>query len=517
MPYLAMADVRKRFGGVVALDGAGLEAEHGEVHALLGANGSGKSTLNKVLTGVVAPDSATIELAGQPLEIRNPSDAAAHGIAAVYQELSLVGPLSVADNIALAIEPTSAGFVRRAEVRDRAAEALAPFAAAFPGGEPPIDQPVAELSPSEQQLVEIAKALARRPDVLVLDEATASLRKAQVDVLFDVVRGLAAQGVLVVFVSHRMEEILDLCDRATILRGGRTVATVDLGDRTVDGDGGPTRRGVSETELVNLMIGEVAPHEREPRDLSAAEPVLRVRDLTTDVLHGISFDLRRGEVLGLGGLQGQGQSELLTALFGAGGITGGTVELDGRTVAWRSPRQAVRAGMAYVPGNRAREGLLPSRSILENLTLPSLRRRSRGGILPQRAERAAADAISRQLAIRHGGLGSLVSTLSGGNQQKVVLGKWLATEPKVVLLDDPTKGIDVGAKQELFTLIDELTAQGVGVLFNSSEDRELLANCDRVLVLYEGRLVDVLEGDALTEERLLAATLRVGETVQAST
>lgn len=291
---------------------------------------------------------------------------------------------------------------------------------------------------------------------------------------------------------------MELCDRATILRNGRDVATVE-------------RAETSEAELVRLMIGEIETHERERRPEPDAEVVLRVTDLRTSRLNGATFELRRGEVLGLGGLQGQGQSELLMALFGADRILGGTVELGGRPLRLTSPRAAMRAGFAYVPGDRGREGILTGRPILENLTLPSLNRRSRGGFLPHRDERAAANRVVEQLAIKLGDLEDSVGSLSGGNQQKVVVGKWLLTEPRIVLLDDPTKGIDVGAKQELFTLIDALTAQGVSVLFNSSEDRELLAMCDRILVLYEGRVVDVLAGDRLTEEALLAATLRIEE------
>ena len=500
MPYLEMTGVHKRYGGVVALDGATLSCERGEVHALLGPNGSGKSTLNKVLTGVSGADAAAIELAGAPLRITGPQSAQQRGIAAVYQDLSLVDQLTVADNIALAFEPTRGGFVRRGAVRDRALRALEPFAEAFDRDGLPVERRVGELSPGEQQIVEIAKALAREPTLLVLDEATASLRRAQVEVLFSVVRELRARGVLVVFVSHRLEEITELCDRATILRNGRTVATVELGE-------------ISQGELVRLMVGNVQTHARQYEPPTEKAPVLRVEQLSTPDLDDITFDVRPGEVLGLGGLQGQGQSELLTALFGGRRLTGGSVELDGDPITLRTPRHAVRSQIAYVPGNRGREGILAARPILENLTLPSLRTRSRRGVLSRTSERRAAQRVVEQLSIKLGSLRDTISTLSGGNQQKVVVGRWLLTDPRVVLMDDPTKGIDVAAKQELFVLIDELTAGGVAVVFNSSEDAELLTMCDRVVVLYEGRIVEELAEADLTEERLLASTLRVGEEV----
>ena len=496
MAHLEMRDVRKRYGGVVALAGASLFADRGEVHALLGANGSGKSTLNKILTGVVEPDHAEIVVGGARLDIARPQDAHRHGIAAVYQELSLVGDLTVAENIGLAFEPTRFGFLRPDAIRSRAAEVLERFRPAF-RGELPVDTPVHRLPPGEQQVVEICKALARDPEVIVLDEATASLYSSQVDVLFDVVRQLRDDGALVVFTSHRLGEIFEVCDRATVLRNGEVAGVVDLA-------------ATSEQELVELMVGSrlgaVDPVAvgGEPRPV-----VLHVEHLAAPGLDDVSFEVRAGEVLGLGGLAGQGQSALLSALFGATRRRDGTVALDGQQLRLAWPRDGVKAGIALVPGERGREGLMPVRPILENLTVPSMRRRGRFGALSQRRETAAARRAVDQLSIKLGSLTDTVDTLSGGNQQKVVVGKWLLTEPRVVLLDDPTKGIDVRAKEELYEVIADLTEQGVAVVLNSSDDEELLALSHRILVFFEGRVVDELGPDERTHDRLVAASMQV--------
>jgi ribose transport system ATP-binding protein len=505
--FLEMRGVQKRYGGVVALQDAFLRAERGQVHALLGANGSGKSTLSKILTGVVAPDHAEIELDGNPLTVTRPQDAHRHGIAAVYQELSLIPDLTVAANLVLAFEDTRAGFLRRRSDRARAAEVLERFRNAFRGGQLPLDTPVGSLTSGEQQIVEIAKALIREPRVLVLDEATASLYSAQVEVVFDAVRELRELGTLTIFTSHRLGEIFELCDRATVLRNGEVAGEVDLA--TTD-----------EATLVELMVGsslgvgqQVGRGRRAASDHGPGDAVrLRVRGLQTDRLRDVDLEVRAGEVLGLGGLAGQGQSELLNALFGAVRVRGGTLEVDGAPASIARPKAAVAAGLALVPGDRGREGLLPVRPILENLTVPSMRSRARGlGWLSQARERAAATRAGEQLGIKYGSLDDGIMTLSGGNQQKVVVGKWLLTEPRVVLLDDPTKGIDVGAKRELYDVIAHLTEEGAAVVLNSSDDDELLGLSDRVLVFFEGRVVSELAGEHLTRDRLVADSLQVVE------
>ncbi|WP_460766716.1 sugar ABC transporter ATP-binding protein [Nocardiopsis nanhaiensis] len=515
-PFLRMSGVRKRYGGVTALDGADFSADAGTVHAVLGPNGSGKSTLLKVLTGVVAPDAGRVLLRDERLRPRGPRDTLAAGVSAVYQELSLVEDFTVLDNLVLGVEPSRFGLRDRRAALARALPWLERFAPAF-GGRVPARERTGDLDPGERQIVEVCKALVRDPQVLVLDEATASLRRGQVEVLFDVVSELRERGVLVLFITHRLAEILSLCDRATVMRNGTAVATVTVGE-------------TPERELVELMSGEAAsrpapdrapgqapeqepahqaPHQAPDRE-PASTPRLEVRELTGPRLDGLSLQVRAGEVLGLGGLQGQGQSELMATLFGAGRRTGGTVLLNGAQVRPRSPKQAVRAGFCYVPGNRGGQGLALGRPILENFALPSVGRRAALGVaLFRRREVAAARAVAERVNTRYGSLDDPVSTLSGGNQQKIVVGKWFPTEPTVVLMDDPAKGIDVGAKAEMFQVVAELAASGAAVLVSSSDDRELVEVCDRVLVLFEGRVVDEVSGDRLTEDTLIASAMHI--------
>lgn len=490
---LSARNVTKRYGGVVALSDGNLNVQSGEVVALLGANGSGKSTLSKVITGVIAPNEGQLHLDGREVEFSSPQAAKKVGITAVYQELSLIPDLTVAENIWLTHEPRRWGFqVDYEAMRNRTQELLQLFQGAVPDSLEP-DILVHDLPPDERQVVEILKAYSLQPRLMILDEATASLDSRQVQRLFDLIQQWKAEGMAIVFVSHRMDEIFRVADRATVLRNGESV-----GDRVID--------ETSEQELVDLMIeGMAAPESSNGATLAPDAPVrLQVTDLNTDVLKNINFALHDGELLGIGGLRGQGQSDLLLALFGAIGHEG-QVALAGEPVHFTHPRQAMRRDIAFVPGDRATEGLLLIRSIVENLHLPSW---SRYGT-PLDMNRARADATreANDLHIVMESLESPVSALSGGNAQKVVIGKWLLREPRLLLLDDPTKGVDVGAKAEFYALLNALRAAGTAILFYSSDDEELLGLCNRVLVLHDGEVRAELAGDALNRSNLVAASM----------
>jgi ribose transport system ATP-binding protein len=487
----------KRYGGVTALADGSLDVQSGEVLALMGANGSGKSTLGKIVTGAVVPDSGTVLLDGEEVRFSSPQAARKAGISAVYQELSLVPDMTVAENVWLANEPVALGRVRKRERKERTARLLSLFEDALGSSVGP-DSLVSDLSPSDRQIVEILKALGREPRVMILDEATASLGARQVERLFELVAEWKGRGMALIFVSHRMEEIFRIADKATVLRSGETVGTANLEE-------------TSEEELVGLMIeGGVAERRIEHPPEAAVENnvLLEAEDLRSSVLGGVSLTLREGEIVGLGGLQGQGQSDLLLALVGAVPHSGG-VRLAGEEARFSHPRQAMRRGLAFVPGDRGGEGLLPIRSILENLLLPSWSRY--GAILNVRRARKDSEEVSRDLRIRMGSLDDPVSSLSGGNAQKVVLGKWLLRDPKVLLLDDPTKGVDVGAKGEFYKILSDLRERGVAILLHSSDDEELLGLCDRVLVMRDGVVRRELSGADLNKQALVSASVGSSE------
>ncbi len=494
---LSARHIVKHYGGVTALADASLDVRSGQVVALLGANGSGKSTLSKIINGVVVLDGGQLLLDDRPLQLASPQAARKLGIATVFQELSLIPQMTVAENIWLAREPLrGGGLVNASEIRTRTRALLQLFEGTYKSALHPEAQ-IASLSPDEKQIIEILKAISSNPRLLILDEATASLDNRQVDRLFELANKWKQAGKAIIFVSHRMEEIFRIADNYSVLRNGVTVGAGVIKD-------------VTERDLVEMMVGKeaatsVAPRERQvaakPADLAVR---LDVQDLRADGLNGVSFQLYDGERLGLGGLVGQGQRRLLHALFGDQPFTG-TVRLSGQAVHFTHPRHAIKNGVALVPGERAKEGLLYIRSILENLFVPSWGRYG----FPLRVKQARADAakIAERLNLKMAGLDEPVSSLSGGNAQKVVIGKWLLRDPKLLLLDDPTKGVDVGTKAEFYKLLARLGEQGTAMLFYSSDDEELLGLCDRVLVLHDGAIRAELSGDALTKANLIAASL----------
>ncbi len=499
---LAALGVSKRFAGVTALDGVDFELRAGEVHALMGENGAGKSTLMKILSGVQPADAGEIRIDGAAVRFAGVRDAERAGVAIIHQELNLVPELSVAANVFLGREPRRAGVFLDGRAMSAAARGLLGRL----GIELDPDARVAGLRMGEQQLVEIAKALSLEARILIMDEPTSALSPAECARLFRIVRGLAADGVGIVYISHRIEEVSDLADRVTVLRDGRRVVTAPIAE-------------MSRARLIAAMVGR----EIGDRPATAGEGgpvVLSVRGLTLDVpvrrgwrrvLDGVDLDLRQGEILGVGGLLGSGRTEILETLFGATrGRAGGSIRLDGRPVAIASPRVARRLGIALVTEDRKGQGLLLAASVRDNVALPSLGRISRFGIRRPAGEAAvAADAV-RRLGIRCAGIGQATATLSGGNQQKVVIGKWLATGPRVLLLDEPTRGIDVGAKQEIYALVRALAGEGLAILMVSSELPELLLLADRILVMAQGRKTGELARAAASEEAImdLAAPLK---------
>ncbi len=488
---LSARNVTKSYGAVQALSEGNLEVASGEVVALLGANGSGKSTLSKIITGVVAPSQGEVSVQGEIVNFASPYAAKKKGITAVYQELSLVPDMTVAENIFLGHEPSALGSINYKGMKKQAETLLELFRGTLAADVTP-DTLVSELSASERQIVEILKALSLQPRLLILDEATASLDSKQVDKLFELVADWKTQGIALVFVSHRMEEIFRIADRAVVLRNGKTVGNVLIED-------------TSERELVKLMIGDVATLHRDKTPMSnRGEPKLKVADLKTRLLKGVSLSVQAGELLGLGGLQGQGQEDILLSLFGAVGW-GGQITFLGQSVNYKNPRQAMKQGIAYVPGDRGRQGLLMIRSILENLHLPSWLNYG----FPIRDGQARRDALqaAQNLSLKMASLDAPVSSLSGGNAQKVVIGKWLLRQPKLLLLNDPTKGVDVGSKAEFYGLLEQLQQSGTSIILYSSDDEELLGLCNRVLVLQDGRVNAELQAYMLTKEHLVAASM----------
>jgi ribose transport system ATP-binding protein len=499
VPLFRMEGVSKRYGGVRALENAELNVYGGRVHAILGENGAGKSTLIKVMAGVVAPDSGRMMLEGREISFADPAAANRAGVVCIFQELSLVPDLSVADNIVISNPPKRFGLIDRRAQRRIAEEALARA-----GGDDihPM-APVRDLPLSRRQIVEIAKALARRPRILILDEATSALTAADVAKVFAVLKRLRSEGLALLFISHRMHEIAEIADECTVFRNGRNVATYKAGTKT---DG----------EVVEMMIGREYSHVFPPKPAvvpTEKPPVLEVRNLSwMQRLRDISLSARAGEVVGLGGLDGQGQRELLLALFGVlKGVTGELL-IDGKPTAIASPRTAKskKIGMALIPEDRKTEGLMLPMAVRDNLSFAALDRLSRGGIINRAAERRAVDEMIKLLAIRTDGVDVPVGSLSGGNQQKVVIAKWLMVTPRIILLNDPTRGIDVGTKQELYQLLRRLADSGAAIIFYSTDYDELIGCCNRVLVLYDGAVRCTLVGDEITERALIASALNIG-------
>jgi ribose transport system ATP-binding protein len=477
--------VSKSFPGVQALADVDLTLHAGEVLALLGENGAGKSTLIKILAGAHRPDTGSIAIAGHPALIRTPQDARRAGIGVIYQELNLVGGQSPVENLFLGQEATL--ILRRRDERDRALQLFARLGAPLP-----LDVPCRRLSVAQQQIVEIAKALVSQSRIMVLDEPSAALTPQETARLFGVVRELKARGIGVIYISHRLDEIFAIADRVMVLRDGRHVATRPRGDLT-------------RVELIEMMVGRKLEQEFPPRQARIGAPRLVADNLCRGArVRNVSFTVHQGEILALTGLVGSGRSETARLLFGADRPDAGTITLDGRPLRLRSPRDAIRARICLLGEDRKAHGLVLGRSVLENFALPNLGRWSRFGWLLRGRERAAFARHAERLRIRTPHSGQLARNLSGGNQQKVVLAKWLEANCDVLIFDEPTRGIDVGAKYEIYLLMNELARQGKAILMISSELPEVLGMADRILVLHEGRVTgEITNVKEATQEQIM--------------
>ena len=488
---LELREVAKSFGPVVALRSGSLTLEQGRIHALVGENGAGKSTLVKIVAGLYRRDSGDLLLRGESVDFTTTAQAKAAGIAVIYQEPTLFPDLSVTENIFMGRQPT--GALGRIDRRAMRTEAIALFDRLGVKIHP--DRLARGLSIADQQIIEIAKAISLDARVLVMDEPTAALSGIEVDRLFAVARSLRDEGRAILFISHRFDEVFALCDSVTVMRDGSYVATRSIADTNVD-------------ELVRMMVGRDV-SELFPKTPAEIGPVLlEVDGLTSPgVFQDISFQVRAGEIVGLAGLVGAGRSEVARAVFGVDRYTSGSVTVGGRVIHGHQPAAAMRAGIALVPEDRRKQGLVIDSGVSRNIAIAIQRRLARWGIITNRAENEAAQVWASRLEVKTTALDTVVGTLSGGNQQKVVLAKWLSTEPRVLIVDEPTRGIDVGTKAEVHRLLSELAGRGIAILMISSELPEVLGMADRVLVMREGRLTaTIARADATAESVMFAAT-----------
>ncbi|HET6672840.1 MAG TPA: sugar ABC transporter ATP-binding protein [Agromyces sp.] len=490
---LRMTNISKSFPGVKALQDVELEVRAGEVHAIVGENGAGKSTLMKILAGFYQPDEGEIEVDGVRVGHWNPREARDRGIGMIYQELNLVPDLTVAENISLGGMPRRGPFVDHRAVTQRAKDVLGELQADID----PASR-LGNLSISQQQLVEIAKVMADKPSIVVFDEPTSSLGEKETRVLFDVIDRMRRAGIAVIYISHRLQEVMEIGDRVTVLRDGRHIETRDVA-------------GVTPDHMVRLMVGRDLNEMFPKLDLEPGERVLAVRGISREgQFADVTLDVRAHEIVGLAGLVGSGRTEVARAIFGLDPIDAGEIELRGEVIRVRNARKGRSAGIALVPEDRKGQGIIPGLSVRENFTLPVIQRIAQGVVIFARRERAIVRSLVDRLKVNPPQIERPLNAFSGGNQQKVVLGKWLLAKPDLLILDEPTRGVDVGAKADIHEIIGEFARDGGGVLMISSELPELLAVCDRIFVLHEGLLVDeIARADATEEGVMRAATGQV--------
>ncbi|MCP2033883.1 ribose transport system ATP-binding protein [Planomicrobium sp. HSC-17F08] len=485
---IKMTNISKSFSGNQVLKDVQFSLEKGEIHALMGENGAGKSTMMKILTGIYSRDSGTIEVKGKEVEFTSPKQAEEAGIAVIHQELNILPHLSITDNLFLGKEETfgRSGILKTKAMREKTRQALAEL-----GLNVDPSQPASTLSVGQQQIVEIAKALSANAEVIVMDEPTAALTDREIDTLFETVRGLQSKGVSFIYISHRMEEIFALCDRITILRDGQYV-----GDRNI--------KETSFEEIVQMMVGRELGERFPERNAQIGDVKLAVKGLSRkDCFEDVSFEIRKGEVLSIAGLMGAGRTEVAQSLFGYKKADSGTVVLDGREVKIDKPKTAKELGIGYVTEDRKSEGLIVDFTVEENVSMTNFSSISKNGLISKDKERSLYEGMVKRLGIRTSGPTQTAKSLSGGNQQKVVIAKWLGIEPELLILDEPTRGVDVGAKKEIYSIINELAERGVAILMISSELPEVIGMADRVVVMHEGKVTADLPKQEMTQERIM--------------
>lgn len=496
MSILEATGIKKRFGGVVALSNGNLKCESGRITGLLGANGSGKSTISKIITGVYSADAGEVRFKDKLVKYRSPNEARKDGMAMVFQNLSLVAELTVWQNVVLGAENLKGLLIDNKHAREKTSKIISQL---MP--ELDIEKKVSELSPAELQIVEIAKALSSDPQLLILDEPTAALEQAQVKSLFNHMRQLAQKGVAMIFTSHRLWEVTEICDEITIFRNGENVGNIDF-----------ARDGKDAEKIVSLITGQ-ATEGKTCRTCSEikGETVLNIENMNLGrLLKNVSFELKRGEILGIGGLANQGQHELMLALAGNYSNIRGKATVNGKSIRLNKPATAIQNGICLVPGDRQLEGLFLNHAIFTNLIFPKLGLKRQPFVTPRKKYRQESADVIKVLSIKTPNMDIPVGNLSGGNQQKVVVGKWFSHDANVLLLADPAKGVDVGAKRDLYRFIGDLVKdKKTSVILYASDNEELIENCDRLLIMYEGQIVQSLQHDELTDEKIMAVSMRI--------
>lgn len=490
MPFIHMKGIKKAFHHHLVLDGVDFEVCAGEVHALMGENGAGKSTLMKILTGMYEKDAGTITVDGKEVHYRHPKEAERDGIVFIHQELNIIPTLTVAENMFLGREQTigKTGWIRQKAMAEEAKRYLQKL-----GMDIDPNEMAGHLSVGKQQIIEIARALSTNAKCLIMDEPTAALTDREIQTLFTVIRTLKQQGVAIVYISHRMEEIFTICDRISVLRDGQFIGTKQIRETTFD-------------EIVHMMVGRQIGERFPKRSVQIGEERLRVEGLTQNgVFHNVSFAVHAGEILGVAGLMGAGRTEMMEAIFGVRKIDAGTIYLNQQPVKITSPSQAVEYGMAFITEDRKGKGLILQMSVRENLTLPKSNQLATAGFIDGKKEDELVHSLVERLQIKAASAEMEVKALSGGNQQKVVFGKWLAMNPTILILDEPTRGVDVGAKKEIYEIMNELAAQGVAIIMVSSELPEILGMSDRIMVVHEGKVTAILNNDNVDQEMIMRA------------